>query len=109
MIEKSAVLMDCEFVRELRAGRGDVSLNPQQSMVFHGAIFLRTGSATSLNTFVSPSISCARVGTSGVCTSIGGPLAYTGFAPALLVFSSESPATAGSPAERVLAEANMPA
>ena len=45
---------------------------------------------------------------SGVCTSTGGLVMCEEFAPVLLVFSVASPATASSPAERVLAEANMP-
>jgi len=84
-------------------------LNPQQSIVFHGAIFLRTGSATNLKTFIAPSILCARTGRSGVCTSRGGLLACAELAFGLFVFSANSPALANSPAERLLADANIPA
>jgi hypothetical protein len=62
-----------------------------------------------LNTFIPPSILCARTGRSGDCTSTGGLLACAELALGLFVFSADSPALANSAAERLLAEANIPA
>jgi hypothetical protein len=62
-----------------------------------------------LKTLISPSISCVKIGKSGVCTSTGGLLACAEFTPVLFACLADSPLLASSPAESVLADANNPA